>query len=389
MRMDFELDEEHKMLRDSVCDFINKEIEPIAERIDREDEFPGWVWKGMGELGWLGVTIPEKYGGSGFDYLAQAIVCEEMARICPALALSEGAHSNLCCDNLYRNGTNEQRSKYLPPLCKGEKIGALALTEPNAGSDAVGIQMTARKDSSRYILNGTKTFITNGNIADTLIVYTKTDPQKGARGITAFIVEKGFEGSFTSRHLEKMGYRGSPTGELSFEDYQVPYQNILGEENQGIKVMMSGLDTERAIFCGLALGVTERALELSLKYAKERFQFGQPIGNFQLIQAKLADMYTMLEASRLLTYKATTLATKSERGGKGTEIHKIAAAAILFSAESATKTALDAVQIHGGYSYTLDYPVNRLFRDSKLTEIGAGTSEVRRLVIAEALLEEG
>ncbi len=386
--MDFELSEEYKMLKDSVHDFMTKEIEPIAEQIDREDKFPEWVWKRMGELGWLGITIPEEYGGSGFDYLAQAIVGEEMGRICPALALSAGAHSNLCCDNLYRNGTEEQRHKYLPPLCRGEKVGALALTEPNAGSDAVGIQTTAKKDSDHYIINGTKMFITNGDIADTLIVYTKTDPQKGARGITAFIVEKGFQGSFTSRHLEKMGYRGSPTAELSFEDYRVPRQNILGEENQGIRVMMSGLDAERAIFCGLGIGIAERALELSLKYAKERVQFRQPISNFQLIQGKLADMYTALEASRLLTYKATTLAQKSERGGKGTEIHKVAAAAILFNAEAATKAALDAVQIHGGYGYMLDYPINRLFRDAKLAEIGAGTSEIRRIVIAEALLEE-
>ena len=385
--MDFELSEDHKLLKDSVRDFMDKEIDPIAEEIDRKDKFPDGIWNRMGKLGWLGVTIPEEYGGVEFDYLAQAIIGEEISKICPALALSEGAHSNLCCDNLYRNGTEEQRNKYLPPLCSGEKVGALALTEPNAGSDAVGIQTTAEKDGDYYILNGSKTFITNGNIADTLIVYAKTLPEKGAKGITAFIVEKGFEGSFTSTHIEKMGYRGSPTGELSFQDYQIPCENILGEENQGIRVMMSGLDTERAIFCGLALGIIERSLELSLKYAKERVQFGQPIANFQLIQGKLADMYTTLEASRLLTYRATTLAGKLESGGKGTEIHKIAASAILFSAEAATRAALDAVQIHGGYGYSLDYPVNRLFRDSKLGEIGAGTSEIRRLIIAEALLK--
>ena len=385
--MDFELSEGYKMLADSVRDFMDKEIEPLAEQIDKDDKMPEWIWKRLGELGWLGITVPEKYGGSGFDYLAHTICCEQMTRICPALALSYGAHSNLCMDNLYRSSTEEQRNKYLPPLCSGEKIGALALTEPNAGSDAVSIQTSAKKDGDHYILNGTKIFITNGNVADTLIVYAKTDPAKRAKGITAFIVEKGFRGSFTSRHLEKVGYRGSPTGELSFEDYCVPSQNILGKENMGINVMMSGLDTERVVMSSLGLGIAQRALELALKYSKDRTQFGQPIGNFQLTQAKLADMYVNLEASRLLTYKAAVLAAKSERGGKGTEIHKLSAAAILFSTETATKSVLDSFQIHGGYAYMLDYPINRLLRDAKLGEIGAGTSEIRRLIIAESLLE--
>jgi len=384
--MDFELGEGHKMLASTVQDFMEKEIEPVAYQIDREDKFPDWIWNRLGDLGFLGITISEMYGGGGFDYLAEAILQEQMSRICPALALSCGAHSNLCCDNLYRNATEEQRERYLPPLCSGKHVGALALTEPNAGSDAVAIQMTARKDGDYYVLNGSKMFITNGTTADTFIVYTKTAPTKGARGITAFIVEKGFQGSFTSRHIDKMGNRGSPTAELSFEDYRVPAQNILGEEDQGIRVMMSGLDTERAIFCGYGLGIAQRALELSLKYAKERTQFGQPIGSFQLIQGKLADMYVTVEAARLLAYKASVLATKSERGGKGTEIHKVAAAGILFCAEAGTRTAMDAIQIHGGYGYTLDYPVNRLLRDAKLSEIGAGTSEIRRLIIAEELL---
>jgi isovaleryl-CoA dehydrogenase len=387
--MDFELNEEHKMLAKGVRDFMEREIEPIAGQIDREDKFPEWVWRKMGELGWLGVTIPEEYGGAGFDYLAQAIVAEEMARICAALALSAVAHSNLCCDNLYRNGTEGQRHKYLPLLCSGEKIGAMALTEPNIGSDATGIQMRAKKEPNHYLLNGTKTFITNGDIADAIIVYTKTAPEKGARGITAFIVERGFPGSFTATPIEKMGNRGSPTGELIFEDYQIPGENILGEENWGIRVMMSGLDTERVTLSGYAVGIAERALELSVKYARERIQFGRPIGKFQLIQGKLADMYVAVEASRLLTYKAAILAAESERGGRGTEIHKVAAAAFLSSGETATKAALEAVQIHGGYGYTLDCPVNRLLRDAKLAEIGAGTSEIRRIVIAEALLEEG
>lgn len=386
--MEFDLSEEHRMLAASVRDFMEKEIEPIIGQIDREDKFPEEIWQKVGSLGWLGVTIPEEYGGSGFDYLAQAIVAEEMARICPALALSAAAHSNLCCDNLYRSATEAQRHKYLPPLCSGKRYGALALTEPDAGSDAVGIRTRASKNGNHYLLNGTKTFITNGNVADTIVVYTKTDPERGARGITAFIVEKGFEGSFIATHIDKMGNRGSPTGELIFEDYRVPNENILGEENKGIHVMMSGLDTERSIMSGYSVGITQRALDLSIKYARERFQFGQPIGKFQLIQGKIADMYTALESSRLLTYKAATLAAKAERGGRGTLIHQVAAAAILLSGETAVKAALEAIQIHGGYGYTLDSPVNRLLRDAKLVEIGAGTSEIRRIVIAEALLAE-
>ncbi len=290
--MDFELSEPHRMLADAVYDFMVKEIEPLAQQIDREDKLPDWIWGKLGELGWLGITVPEKYGGSGFDLLAQCICLEQMSRICPALSLSCQAHSNLCCDNLYRNGTEEQRQKYLPVLCRGEKLGALAITEPNAGSDAVGMQMRARKEGRHYILNGTKTFITNGTVAGTLIVYAKTAPEKAAKGITAFIVEPGFEGSFTSKEIEKMGDRGSPTGELVFDDYRVPQENILGEENQGIKVLMEGLDTERVAGAGWTLGMADRALELSLRYAKERVQFGRPIAEFQLIQEKLVDMYS-------------------------------------------------------------------------------------------------
>jgi len=386
--MDFELSEQHRMLATMVHEFMEAEVEPVAAQIDRDDEFPLWIWRRLAGLGLLGTTIPEAYGGAGFDYLAGIICSEQISRICPALALSYVAHSNLCCDNLYRNGTEEQRNKHLPLLCKGEGIGALALTEPGAGSDAISIQTTARRDGDYYILNGIKTFITNGTISDTLILYAKTSPGRGARGITAFIVEKDSQGSFAVSHIDKMGHRGSPTGELIFEDYRVPRKNILGEENQGIRVMMSGLDTERTIICGNALGILSRALELSVKYAKERIQFGQPIGKFQLIQGKLADMCVAMEAGRLLAYKAAFLASKTAMGGKGTEIHKVAAAAALFCSEAATKAALDAIQIHGGYGYTLDHPANRLLRDAKLLEIGAGTSEIRRLIIAEAVLEE-
>ncbi len=384
--MDFELGETHKMLADSVHDFMLREIDPVAEQIDREDKMPDWVWKKLGDLGWMGVTVPEKYGGSGMDYLAQCICLEQMSRICPALSLSCHAHSNLCCDNLYRNGNEGQRQKYLPPLCKGEQLGALALTEPNAGSDAVGIQMRARRDGHQYLLSGTKTFITNGPVAGAMILYAKTEPEKGAKGITAFIVEPGWQGTFTARHLDKMGERGSPTGELVFDEYRVPEENILGGLNQGVAVMMGGLDMERVAGTGWTLGIGERALELSLKYARERVQFGQPIGQFQLIQEKLVDMYVGLESAKLLMYKAATMAQVADRGGKGSEINKVAAAALLLAGQVATQAVLHAVQIHGGYSYMLDYPVNRLLRDVKLGEIGAGTTEMRKIIVARELL---
>jgi isovaleryl-CoA dehydrogenase len=384
--MDFELSEAHKMLAESVYDFMLREIEPIAEQIDREDGLPDWVWKKLGDLGWMGVTVPEEYGGSGMDYLAQCICLEQMSRICPALSLSCHAHSNLCCDNLYRNGNGEQRQKYLPPLCSGERLGALAITEPDAGSDAVGIQMRAKRDGSNYLLSGIKTFITNGTMGGTMIVYAKTEPEKGAKGITAFIVEPGFQGIFEAKHLDKMGVRGSPTGELIFDEYRVPEENILGGLNQGVGVLMGGLDMERVAGTGWTLGIGERALELSLRYAKERVQFGQPIGQFQLIQEKLADMYVGIESAKLLMYKAATMAQKADRGGKGSEIHKLAAAALLLAGQVSTQAVLHAVQIHGGYSYMLDYPVNRLLRDVKLGEIGAGTAEMRKIIIARELL---
>jgi isovaleryl-CoA dehydrogenase len=386
--MDFELKEEHKMIASTVRDFMETEIEPIAEQIDREDKLPDWIWKKLGDLGLMGMNVPEKYGGAGFDYLASIVAIEEMSKVCGALAMSYGVHINLCLDNIYRNANEEQREKYVPSLARGEKIGAMALTEPNYGSDATSIQLKAEKAGDYYILNGEKMFTSNGPIADTILLYARTDPDKGARGITAFIVEKGFEGSFTTRRLDKMGYRGAPTGQLFFEDYRVPKENVLGEENRGIRVMMSGLDTERTVMSAIPLGQAERALELSTRYAKERIQFGKPIAGYQLVQEKLANMYMNIEASRLLIYRAAELAMKSERGGKGTELHKLAAAAFLFSSEANTQIALDAVQIHGGYSYMLEYPVNRLFREAKLNEIGGGTTEMRRLIIAEELLGE-
>lgn len=379
--MNDRLSEEHRMLRDTVYQFAMKEIWPIAEKIDREDRFPDNLFLRLGELGILGITIPETYGGAQFDLLAGVIVSEELSRICPAVGISYSAHANLCMDNLHRNGTDHQRFKYLPKLCSGEHVGALALTEPNAGSDAVGIQSKARREGDKYILNGRKTFITNGPIANTILVYAKTDMAKGSKGISAFIVEKDFLGFSVSRELEKMGNRGSPTGELLFEDCEVPRENLLGEENEGTSVMMSGLDIERTFVSGLPLGIAQGAFDLALRYAKEREQFGQVIASFQLIQGKLADMYTLIEAARSFVYGCAIMADQ------GQKITKEAAAAYLFTAEIATKVALDAVQIHGGYGYMLEYPVNRFLRDAKLYEIGGGTAEIRRLIIARELLK--
>lgn len=384
--MDLTLNEEHKMLGNMVRDFVNKEIAPIVSEIDRGDKLPDWAWTRLGQLGLLGVITPPEFGGEGLDYVAATICQWELSRVCPALGLSWMAHVDLCGHNIYRNGTDEQRQQYLPPMCRGDKVGAMALTEPNAGSDAVSIQTVARRVGDHYALNGQKMFITNGMNADVFIVYTKTAPERRHRGITAFIVERGFDGVFTSNPIDKIGVRGSGTAELVFENYMVPVENVLGQENNGIDVMMSGLDTERTLFAAWSVGLIDRALELSLRYSKERVQFGKPIGEFQLIQTKLCDMYVSLEAARLLTFKAALLASAAERGGKGTEIHKVAAGALLFAAEAAAKAASEAVQVHGGYGYTNEFPVSQLYRDAKLAEIGAGTSEVRRLIIARELL---
>jgi isovaleryl-CoA dehydrogenase len=382
--MDFELDEAHRLLRDTVGAWAEREIGPIADEIDRKDEFPPELWRKMGDLGILGVTVDPEYGGAGFDLLAGVLACEQIARFSGSIALSYAAHANLCVNNISRNGNDAQRRRYLPPLCSGEAVGALALTEPDAGSDAVGIQSRAVRDGDEYVLNGTKMFITNGPVADTLVLYAKTAPEKKSRGITAFIVEKGMPGFSVARKLDKLGHRGSPTGELVLEDVRVPAANVLGKENQGVEVMMSGLDIERAFLAGESLGLAERALELSIDYAKRRKQFGQPIGHFQLIQGKLADMYTLVEATRWLVYRTAVLAEKASKEGR--RVSKEAAAAIMYAAEVSTKVALDAIQIHGGYGYMMEFPVQRILRDAKLLEIGAGTTEIRKTIIARELL---
>lgn len=375
-----EFSSETELVRKMIQDFVKNEIAPIAEEMDRKDEFPMHLWKQLGEIGVLGITVPEDYGGSGMGPVEQAIVTEEIAKYSAAIAVSYAAHSNLCTHNIYHNANEQQRRKYLPGLCSGDLIGALGLTEPGSGSDALSMKTTAKREGDYYILNGSKTFITNGPIADVLLVYARTDKQKGPHGISAFILEKDTPGFSVSKKLEKMGNRGSETAELIFDQCKIPVENLLGEENKGIKVVMRGLDIERVIVSALALGIGEGAYREAVNYSKERTQFDKKLANFQLIQAKIADMYTNLQAGRLLTYDAAIDAANQKK------ITLKAASAILFTAEAATKVALEAVQIHGGNGYMLDYPVNRYLRDAKLYEIGAGTSEVRRLIIAREIL---
>jgi isovaleryl-CoA dehydrogenase len=386
--MEFTLTEEQRMLRDTVANFAEKEIRPIAEEIDRSDTWPAGMWKKLGDLGVLGATIDTEYGGAGLDLLSGALVGEELSKVSPSISISYGAHANLCCNNLKLNGTEEQKEKYLPPLCAGDHVGALGLTEPNAGSDAVSIRTNARREGDQYIVNGSKTFITNGVIADTIILYTKTDKDAGPKGITAFILDTKFPGFSVSRKLDKVGNRGSETGELVMEDCIIPKENILGKENMGVAVLMRGLDLERAFLSTYSLGMAEGAFAEALKYSKERVQFGKPICSFQLIQAKLANMWTLIEASRLLCYKACVMADSETRGGKGTELHKLTAAAILFTGEAVDKVCNEAIQIHGGYGYCMEYPVQRYWRDAKVNTIGAGTSEMRRLIIARELIQQ-
>lgn len=386
--MDFELSDEQRMIKETVYKWAVNELGPLQEKIDEEDWFPPDFFKKCAEIGILGITIDEKYGGLGGDVLMQTLAIEEMSRICPGLAMTYGAHSNLCANNIHKNASEYLKQKYLPPMVAGEKIGALALTEPGSGSDAMSLKTRAVKKGDKYILNGTKMFITNGPIADVLLVYAKTAPERGAKGISAFIVEKDFPGFSVSRKLRKCGMRGSPTGELIFEDCEVPAENLVGKENMGVHVVTSGLDIERIVLAGGSIGMAQQALDYSVRYAVERNQFGQSIANFQMIQQKLADMYSRTEAARLLVYRAAILAQNSPRGGKGTELTKLAAAAILLAAETATWVCSQGVQIHGGYGYCLEFPVQKLWRDAKLYEIGAGTSEIRRMIIARELTRE-
>ena len=377
--MDFELPEEHQLAYESAFAFARDAIRPHNAEIERTDDFPRWMWQLLAEQGYTGVAIPEEYGGSGGDFLMAALVSRGIGRANGAIAMSFGAHLNLVAHNILRNGTEKQKQKYLPGLASAEMIGALGLTEPNAGSDAMGIQTTARPNAGGYLLNGTKMFITNGPIADLLVLYAKTRPEAGSRGITAFIFETKTPGFHVARKLEKLGMRGSPTGELVFEDAFVPEKNVLGTVNEGFKVVMSGLDLERAFFAVSAIGGLEAALEISIKYAREREQFGQPIANFQLIQAKIADMYTDLEAARHMSQRALWLAQQGKR------VSKEAAAALLFTARASMRAADEALQIHGGWGYLTDFEVERMWRNAKLGEIGAGTNEIRQLLIAREL----
>lgn len=379
--LNFNLGETVDMLRDAVRSFAAQEIAPLAAETDRSNEFPNQLWPKFGEMGLLGVTVPEEYGGSGMGYLAHMIAMEEISRASASIGLSYGAHSNLCVNQINRNGNDAQKRNYLPKLISGEHIGALAMSEPNAGSDVVSMRMRAEKKGDKYVLNGTKMWITNGPDADVIVVYAKTDPQAGSKGMTAFIVEKSF-GFKVAQKLDKLGMRGSNTGELVFEDVEVPEENVLGQVGRGAAVLMSGLDYERAVLSGGPLGIMQACMDVVIPYIHERKQFGQSIGEFQLIQGKMADMYTTLNACKAYVYAVGNACDRGET------TRKDAAGAILYSAEKATQMALDAIQILGGNGYMNEYPTGRLLRDAKLYEIGAGTSEIRRMLIGRELFNE-
>jgi isovaleryl-CoA dehydrogenase len=380
--LDHDLGPEIDMLRDSVRDFSEAKIAPIAAEIDKTDRFPGELWPQMGALGLHGITVEEEYGGAGMGYLAHCVAMEEVSRASASVGLSYGAHSNLCVNQIRRNGNAAQKRKYLPDLISGRHVGALAMSEPGAGSDVVSMRLRADRKGERYVLNGTKMWITNGHVADTLVVYAKTRPDEGARGITAFLIEKGMKGFRPAQKLDKLGMRGSPTSELVFEDCEVPEANVLGAVDDGVGVLMSGLDYERAVLAAGPLGIMQACLDVVIPYIHDRRQFGQPIGEFQLIQGKLADMYAASSACRAYVY---AVARACDRGQT---TRKDAAGAILYAAEAATRIALDAVQILGGNGYINDYPTGRLLRDAKLYEIGAGTSEIRRMLIGRELFNE-
>jgi isovaleryl-CoA dehydrogenase len=379
--LNFDLGETADQLRRSVRAFSNDLIAPIAAEVDRSNEFPRQLWPKLGELGVLGITVEEDYGGAGLGYLEHCIAMEELSRGSAAIGLSYGAHSNLCVNQIRRNGSPAQKRKYLPKLISGEHVGALAMSEPGAGSDVVAMRLRAERKGDRYLLNGSKMWITNGPCADVLVVYGKTEPEAGPRGITAFLIEKGCKGFKTSQKLDKLGMRGSDTGELVFEDCEVPAENVLGEVNRGVNVLMSGLDYERAVLAAGPIGIMQSALDVVIPYVHQRKQFGEPIGSFQLVQGKLADMYTTMNACRAYVYAVAKACDRGETARKD------AAGAILYAAEKATQIALDAVQLLGGNGYINDFPTGRLLRDAKLYEIGAGTSEIRRWLIGRELFE--
>ncbi|MET0379177.1 MAG: isovaleryl-CoA dehydrogenase [Spongiibacteraceae bacterium] len=378
----FHLGETIDQLRDSVQKFSAHEIAPLAEKADRDNQFPLQLWRKFGEMGLLGLTVEEEYGGSALGYLAHVVAMEEISRASASIGLSYGAHSNLCVNQLRRNGSEAQKQKYLPKLIAGEHVGALAMSEPNAGSDVVSMKLRADKKGDRYILNGNKMWITNGPDADTLVVYAKTDLDAGARGMTAFIIEKGFKGFSTAQKLDKLGMRGSNTCELVFVDCEVSAENVLGDVGRGVNILMSGLDYERVVLSGGPLGIMAACLDVVLPYVHERKQFGQPIGEFQLMQGKLADMYVTFNACRAYVYAVAKACDRGET------TRKDAAGAILYSAEKATWAAGEAIQALGGNGYINDYATGRLWRDAKLYEIGAGTSEIRRMLIGRELFAE-
>lgn len=380
--LDFGLGETADALREQVVAFAAAEVAPRAAEIDRGNAFPMDLWRKMGALGLLGITAPEEYGGAAMGYLEHCVAMEELSRASASVALSYGAHSNLCVNQISRNGSEAQKRRYLPRLISGEHVGALAMSEPEAGSDVVGMRCRARRQGDRYILDGRKMWITNGPDADVLVVYARTDPEAGPRGITAFLVEKGFAGFSTGRKLDKLGMRGSNTCELVFEDCAVPAENVLGAEGRGVNVLMSGLDYERAVLAAGPTGIMRACLDVVLPYVHDRRQFGRPIGEFQLMQGKLADMYTVTNAARAYVYAVARACDQ------GRTTRKDAAGAILFAAERATWMALEAIQCLGGNGYINDYPTGRLLRDAKLYEIGAGTSEIRRMLIGRELFAE-
>lgn len=380
--MDFHLGEDIDALRDMVRRFAQDEIAPRAADIDASNEFPADLWEKMGALGLHGITVPEELGGADMGYLAHCVAIEEISRASASVGLSYGAHSNLCVNQINRNGTAEQKAKYLPKLISGEHVGALAMSEPGAGSDVVSMRLRAEKHNDRFVLNGNKMWITNGPDANTLVVYAKTDPDAGSRGITALIIERGMKGFSTAQKLDKLGMRGSNTCELVFEDCEVPLENVLGEEGKGVNVLMSGLDYERVVLAAGPLGIMAAAMDVVVPYVHDREQFGQPIGTFQIMQGKLADMYTTMNACRAYVYAVAGACDRSQTSRKD------AAGCILYAAEKATQIALEAIQCLGGNGYINEYPTGRLLRDAKLYEIGAGTSEIRRMLIGRELFSE-